>query len=84
LRAALTWTGTRSYALYLVHVPAFCATRELWSRLLPPGTPPGPHDLWRYLLTALPLLALGAEANYRLLELPLRRRGAAIAARVAQ
>jgi peptidoglycan/LPS O-acetylase OafA/YrhL len=82
VRAALTWTGARSYALYLVHVPAFCATRELWFRLLPAGTPPGPHDLWRYLLTALPLLALAAEANYRLLEVPLRRRGAAIAARI--
>jgi peptidoglycan/LPS O-acetylase OafA/YrhL len=83
LRAILIWVGTRSYALYLVHVPVFCATRELWLRLLPPGSVLDRHDLFRLLGTALALLALCAEANYRLLELPLRRRGAAIAARLA-
>jgi peptidoglycan/LPS O-acetylase OafA/YrhL len=83
IRAVLTWVGTRSYALYLVHVPAFYAARELWFRILPAGTVFGPHDLWRLSATALGLLVLGAEVNYRLLELPLRRRGAAIAARIA-
>ncbi len=81
-RVVLTWLGTRSYALYLVHVPAFCVTRQFWSRYLPPGRVFGPHDFWRLVLTAVALLALGAEANYRLLEVPLRRRGALIAARI--
>jgi peptidoglycan/LPS O-acetylase OafA/YrhL len=83
-RIVMTWLGTRSYALYLVHVPAFCVAREFWSRQLPPGIAFGPDDLWRLLLTALPLLALAAEANYRLLEVPLRRRGARIAARIVE
>jgi peptidoglycan/LPS O-acetylase OafA/YrhL len=82
LRGLLIWTGTRSYALYLVHVPAFCAAREIWVRLGPPGKVFGPSDLWPLLFTGLALLAFGAEANYRLLEVPLRWRGAAIAARV--
>ncbi len=83
VRLALMWVGSRSYALYLVHVPAFCATRELWTRLLPAGTVFGPHDLIRLLATGLLLLAAGAELNYRLVESQLRRRGAAIAARMA-
>ena len=83
LRAILTWVGTRSYALYLAHVPVLCATRELWLRLSPPGKVFDRRDLWRLLLTALVLLTACAEANYRVLELPLRRRGAAIAARMA-
>ena len=79
-RVGLMWVGSRSYALYLVHTPVFCATRELWFRLLPTGTVFGPHDTIRLLATAMPLLALFAEANYRLIEKPLRRRGAVIAA----
>ncbi len=82
-RAVLTWMGTRSYALYLIHVPAFFAVRELWCRLAAPGAAPGPRDAWFLLPTALTLLVGCSEANYRLLELPLRRRGAAIAARIA-
>jgi peptidoglycan/LPS O-acetylase OafA/YrhL len=83
IRVVLTWVGTRSYALYLIHIPAFFAARELWFRLSPPGTIFGPHDFWRLSGTALALLLLCAEANYRLLELPLRRHGAVIAARIA-
>jgi peptidoglycan/LPS O-acetylase OafA/YrhL len=82
-RIVLTWMGSRSYALYLIHVPAFCVTREFWSRLSVPGAIPGPRDTWFLLPTALALLVVCAEANYRLLEVPLRRRGAGIAARIA-
>jgi len=83
MRVVLTWIGTRSYALYLIHIPAFFAAREFWFRLSPPGTILGPHDFWRLFATALAPLLLCAEANYRLLELPLRRRGAVIAARIS-
>ena len=84
VRLVLTWVGTRSYALYLVHVPAFCASRELWIRLSSANHVFGPHDLVRLLATGISLLVVGAEINYRLLELPLRRHGAAIAARMAR
>ncbi len=83
VRAVFTWLGTRSYALYLVHVPAFCAAREFWLRLRPVGSGFGPHDMTRLLVTGMALLAIGAELNYRLIEVPLRRRGARIAARLA-
>ncbi|WP_263147098.1 acyltransferase, partial [Pseudomonas alcaligenes] len=74
LRRLLVWVGTRSYALYLIHIPAFFATRELFHRLLP-GQPPSPGLALAYLACALPLLGLLAEANFRLLETPLRRHG---------
>jgi peptidoglycan/LPS O-acetylase OafA/YrhL len=81
VRVVLTWIGTRSYALYIVHIPAFCVAREIWLRLLP-GTNFGPHDIPNLLGTALTLTVVAADLNYRLLELPLRRRGAEIARRV--
>lgn len=84
VRIVLTWVGTRSYALYLVHIPVFCVTREIWFRVLPAGTMFGPRDAVRLLATALPLLAVCAEANYRILEKPLRRRGAIIATALSE
>ena len=79
----LMWVGSRSYGLYLIHVPVYFLTREIWYRLLPPGEALGPADTLHVTMTALPLLFLLSEANYRLVEAPLRRHGAAIAARVA-
>jgi peptidoglycan/LPS O-acetylase OafA/YrhL len=82
VRTVLTWIGTRSYAIYLVHVPAFCATQEIWHRILPKGTVFGPHNLLALLATGIPLLLFCAELNFRYLEVPLRRHGAAISARL--
>ncbi len=84
LRLVLTWTGTRSYALYLVHVPVFCATREFWYRVLGTGATFNQRDMLRFTLTALSLLIACVEINYRYLELPLRRRGVQIASRLKQ
>jgi peptidoglycan/LPS O-acetylase OafA/YrhL len=80
----MLWVGSRSYAIYLIHIPAFFATREIWFRVKPPGTVFDAAYTWRFALTALPLLLIAAELNYRCLEVPLRRRGARIAQRIAQ
>ena len=82
-KRALLWAGSRSYAIYLIHVPAFFATRELWFRSMPPGTTF--HAGWAlpFALTAAALTGLLAELNFRVVETPLRRLGAAIAARYA-
>jgi|HubBroStandDraft_1064217.scaffolds.fasta_scaffold00021_57 peptidoglycan/LPS O-acetylase OafA/YrhL len=80
-KRVLMWIGSRSYGLYLIHVPVYFLTREIWYRLLPEGGALGPADTLRVTLTALPLLLALGEANYRLVEAPMRRRGAAIAAR---
>ncbi len=73
LRRLFVWVGARSYALYLIHVPAFFAAREIWFRLGPQTTE------IPVALTALGLLLVGAELNWRLVEQPLRAHGARVA-----
>ena len=84
LKRVMMWFGSRSYALYLTHIPAFALTREIWYRIEPPGTAFGTGAFaGRYAVTALCLLFCFAELNFRFVETPLRRRGAGIAARLA-
>lgn len=82
-RVAL-WIGSRSYALYLIHIPAFLLTREIWWRLSPPGTEFGPAYTWPFIATATILLIVLSELNFRLIETPLRQRGKDIAQRIEQ
>jgi peptidoglycan/LPS O-acetylase OafA/YrhL len=82
LKRVLCWMGTRSYALYLCHLPVFHATVELWSRLDPEVLKAGHGHLRVLLLTGLPLTFALAELNYRFVETPFRRQGARIAERI--
>ncbi|CAH0992280.1 O-acetyltransferase OatA [Sinobacterium norvegicum] len=75
----LLWIGSRSYALYLSHVPVYAATREIWFRLEPAGTNFDHSYLLKYGLTAIILLVVCSELNYRLIETPFRKKGARIA-----
>jgi peptidoglycan/LPS O-acetylase OafA/YrhL len=75
LKRVLVWFGSRSYALYLVHVPVFCATRELFTRLNPPDIVFDHRFLAGFLLVGLGATLVLAELNYRCVEQPLRRRG---------
>ncbi|CAM3477795.1 acyltransferase family protein [Burkholderia ubonensis] len=78
IRPFLLWIGSRSYAIYLVHIPAYYMTNEIWYRIAVSheyAVPDGTYSL-RFLLTALPLTFVLAEANYRLIETPFRERGA--------
>ncbi len=83
-KQVMLWFGTRSYALYLVHIPAYAFTREIWYRLQPPGTVFTDRFWIRFAYTAAILALVSAELNYRLVEVPLRQRGARIAKRIAQ
>jgi peptidoglycan/LPS O-acetylase OafA/YrhL len=83
LKPIMLWIGSRSYALYLIHIPAYLAAREFWFRIEPPGTIFDSTYSVRFALTAAPLLLLLADANYRFVEVPFRRRGALIAQRLA-
>lgn len=80
LKSLLMWVGSRSYAIYLIHVPAYFAVRELFFRL-GLATSPSLSLLFAYLLSAMFLLFMLAELNYRFVEVPLRRYGVAFSAR---
>ena len=81
LNAPLLWVGTRSYALYLIHMPSYFLTREIWFRLAPEGTRFNTGYTFYFLGTALVLLIVLSELNFRLIETPLRKRGVEIARR---
>ena len=83
-KRVMLWFGSRSYGLYLIHIPAFCLTREIWFRAEPPSTLFTGAFTLRFAVTAAILLIAFTELNYRCVELPLRRRGAAIAQHIAQ
>ena len=84
LKVVLVWIGLRSYAIYLIHIPAFYFTQAIWARLSPGADLADGGHLWRLLVTAAVLIAVLSDLNYRLVETPLRRRGAAIAKRVRE
>ena len=71
----LAWLGSRSYALYLTHLTAYCATFEIVRRLYD-GAPP--HQPWLdavALLVALSMALLAAEATHRCVEKPAKALG---------
>ena len=77
LRRGLVWIGTRSYALYLIHIPAMFAVREFWFRL-------GGANDYLQVLTAVPLMLALADMNWRWLEQPFRAYGGRVADRFVQ
>lgn len=84
IKRAMIYVGSRSYAIYLIHVPTYRVTRELWMHFAPHGAViDGTYSL-RFVLTAIPLVLVLAELNYRLVETPLRRHGARVADRWRQ
>jgi peptidoglycan/LPS O-acetylase OafA/YrhL len=82
VKQALCWAGARSYALYLIHVPVYFATREFWFRTRPSVLQPSTAHLVVLVTGALAAVLVLAELNYRVVEAPLRRRGARIAERI--
>ncbi len=79
VRPLLMWTGSRSFAIYLVHNPCFRATRELFARL--DLLPSNGGFSWLMLVSALLLIATVAEVTYRVVEMPLRMWGRQLARR---
>lgn len=79
--SVLIWLGSRSYGIYLIHIPAFFFVREIWYRLRDKAEL-GPDFFGPLLLTATVLIVLLCELNYRLVEMPLRQRGKLIAERI--
>lgn len=78
LTGAMIWLGTRSYAIYLIHLPAFKLTHEMTFRYLElSGQAYSPAVVPYVIFIAGLMIALLAELNFRYVEEPLRRIGAA-------
>lgn len=84
LRKAMLWLGARSCTVYLIHIPAFFATREIWYRIAPPGTKFDSSYTLPFILTAATIILVCSELNFRFVEAPFRRKGAVISARLLQ
>lgn len=82
LQRALLWIGSRSYAIYLIHLPAFFLTREICYRLHGSKEFDSSYT-WAFSVTAGLLILVCSELNYRWVENPLRRQGARLAKRLS-
>jgi peptidoglycan/LPS O-acetylase OafA/YrhL len=78
LRTVMLWIGSRSFAIYLAHIPCMLATREIFFRAFhekPSFDVPSVGAV----LTMMALLVLCAEGTYRIIEAPFRGLGRRIA-----
>jgi peptidoglycan/LPS O-acetylase OafA/YrhL len=80
LRPAILWIGSRSFAIYLLHLPAFYATRELFRRVLPHARLDDSFAL-PMMVTSLALIVVLSELTFRVVETPLRNLGRRLARR---
>jgi peptidoglycan/LPS O-acetylase OafA/YrhL len=81
LKDAMMWIGARSYTIYLVHPFSFMLTRELFHRAYPDQVFTDRY-LPAFLTVAVFLTLTLVEGSYRYLEIPLRRKGRLVAARM--
>ena len=82
-RRAMLWCGSRSYAIYLIHVPAFFLVREAWFRLTGSAPTGGIQQIVLLTAAAALLIAVLAELNFHLLEKPLRDIGKRLSRRIS-
>ncbi|MCJ1879060.1 acyltransferase family protein [Pseudomonas nitroreducens] len=82
LSRPMLWLGSRSYGLYVIHVCAYHLSREIWHRYATAqGVALDQAFAVALAVTALVVLFVAAELNYRFVEQPLRRKGAEISRR---
>jgi len=83
LKNLMTWVGSRSYGIYLIHIPAYALVREFIFRLQAAHLPsPAGHPILTLLLAG-GLIVLLSELNYRFVEMPMRNRGASLVKRLS-
>jgi len=76
----IEWMGSRSYGIYVIHFPAYRLSTEFWHRYATANNLEYTGQFTaELLLTAGILIVLMSEINYRVIEQPLRKRGATIA-----
>ena len=80
LSSLLQWLGSRSYALYVIHMFAYHLSTEIWTRVaVNEGLTLAQGYTTELLLTSVTIMIVLSELNYRFVEVPLRRKGAEIA-----
>lgn len=74
----MVWIGARSYVIYLIHIPVFKITNESLFRYITSNDLVYSVEMvpWQ-LFMAVFLILLMADLNYRYVEEPMRRLGAA-------
>jgi peptidoglycan/LPS O-acetylase OafA/YrhL len=84
LRVALAWIGSRSYGIYLIHIPVYGFIQDMGFRAwhIVPEHAAEPWYRFIYALAALILVPICAELNFRFVETPLRRKGKQFAQRI--
>ncbi|MGH8061238.1 MAG: acyltransferase family protein [Pseudoxanthomonas sp.] len=76
------WAGSRSYAIYLIHIPVYFLIRETAFRIGATDARESPYSLAIYAVAATILISVLAEATYRLVDSPFRSVGKALAHRI--
>lgn len=69
------WFGSRSYALYLAHIPSYYLTLEISHRFIKKNYESIPHPTLTFLASGLLLSLILAELSFRMIENPLRKVG---------
>ena len=69
LTPAACWIGDRSYAIYLIHIPAFFLTRELFI-LFPNSELLANYGAALHIFVAILIICIFADLNYRFIEIP--------------
>lgn len=78
LKPLFIWVGERTYSIYLIHIPAYFAVREIFFRIDPNLTLTPKLIIAHIILAAIIIISL-AQFSFKYIETPLRRRGAKIA-----
>lgn len=73
LKLIVCWVGDRSYSLYLSHMPAFFASREIVHRL-PPEVLMGVSQNWILVILSGVLMFVTADACFKYIEQPFQRK----------
>lgn len=81
IKRGLVWIGARSYAIYLIHFPAYFMTKYVWLHSTSQIDSRNALVQYGYVVAALCVIAILSDANFRLLEQRLKKRGSITAKR---
>lgn len=80
LKAPVAWLGSRSYGIYVIHIPAYGLSTEIWKSYgESSGVGYNGGLTAELLVTAFFIIAIASELNYRFVEQPIRARGSRLA-----